>query len=122
MLEVNCASVTHPPLREFDRGLRKLALFDEASTALVLQNRRLFQCPNCVVTIGCSPTNNLAYGVYLNDTGLIVATNTWKDELAAIPESEAAWLRVNMVFVDVVKPLFAEQPASSPCTPSLLLE
>ena len=112
-LEVNCAAATHPPLREFDQSAHSLILFDEASPQMVLDNRKLFQCPNAYVTIGSSPTNSLAYSVYLNDTGLVVATNTWRHELAAMPACDRDWLAANMVYVEVENPLWKSAPRSS---------
>ena len=107
-LEVNCAGVSDPPLRAFSRGKHRLILFDEASTDMVLRNRRLFQAPNTGVTVGSSPTNALAYELYLNDTLLVVASNNWEHELAALPPSQHSWLESNMIFVSVKEKLFKE--------------
>ena len=75
---------------------------------MVLRNRRLFQAPNTAVTVGSSPTNALAYELYLNDTLLVVASNSWERELAALPPGERAWLDANMVYVLVKQKLFKE--------------
>ena len=107
-LEVNCAGVSDPPLRAFSRSHHRLILFDEAGTDMVLRNRRLFQAPNTAVTVGSSPTNALAYELYLNDTLLVVASNSWERELAALPPGERAWLDANMVYVLVKQKLFKE--------------
>ena len=107
-LEVNCAGVTDPPLRAFSRAKHRLILFDEASTDMVLRNRRLFQAPNTPVVVGSSPTNALAYELFLGDTLLVVASNNWEQELAALPASQRAWLQANMVFVSVKEKLFLE--------------
>ena len=107
-LEVNCAGVADPPLRAFSRSQHRLILFDEAATHMVLKNRRLFQAPNTAVTVGSSPTNALAYEVYLNDTLLVVASNNWEKELAALPPGERAWLDANMVYVNVKEKLYKE--------------
>ena len=107
-LEVNCAGVADPPLRAFSRSKHQLILFDEAGTHMVLKNRRLFQAPNIAVTVGSSPTNALAYDLYLNDTLLVVASNNWEKELAALPPRERAWLEANMVYVLVKEKLFKE--------------
>ena len=88
-LEVNCAGVEYPPLRAFSRAKHRLILFDEASTGMVLKNRRLFQGPNTPVCVGSSPTNKDAYEVYLGDTLLVVASNNWDEELAAPPHRSA---------------------------------
>ena len=107
-LEVNCAGVEYPPLRAFSRAKHRLILFDEASTGMVLTNRRLFQAPNTPVCVGSSPTNKDAYEVYLGDTLLVVASNNWDEELAALPASQRAWLEANMIFVSVQEKLYLE--------------
>ena len=107
-LEVNCAGVSDPPLRAFSRAKHRLILFDEASTDMVLRNRRLFQAPNTPVVVDSSPTNALAYALYLGDTLLVVASNNWEQELSALPEGQRSWLEANMVFVAVKEKLYVE--------------
>ena len=108
-LEVNCAGVEYPPLRAFSRAKHRLILFDEASTDMVLRNRRLFQAPNTPVVVGSSPTNALAHELFLGDALLVVVSNNWEPELAALPESQRAWLEANMVFVPVKEKLYVEE-------------
>ena len=105
-LEVNCAGVEDPPLRAFSRAKHRLILFDEASTHCVLKNKRLFQAPNTPVIVGSSPTNALAYSVYLGDTLLVVCSNDWEQELATLPAGQRDWLVGNMVFVSVKEKLY----------------
>ena len=105
-LEVNCAGVEDPPLRAFSRAKHRLILFDEASTHMVLKNKRLFQAPNTPVIVGSSPTNALAYSVFLGDTMLVVSSNDWVVELAALPRNQRDWLEGNMVFVSVTEKLY----------------
>ena len=107
-LEVNCAGASHPPLRNFDPKVHMCVIFDEASPRMVLQYRRLFQAPNCQVIIGQSPTNQSSYPVYLNDTALVVCSNTWHLELPALPEADQAWLQANMIYVEVQSRLWQE--------------
>ena len=107
-LEVNCAGVEDPPLRAFSRIKHRLILFDEASTFMVLKNKRLFQAPNTPVIVGSSPTNALAYSVYLGDTLLVVSSNEWERELSAMPVTQRDWLVGNMVFVSVQEKLHLE--------------
>ena len=75
---------------------------------MVLKNKRLFQAPNTPVIVGSSPTNALAYSVFLGDTLLVVASNNWEQELAALPEKQRDWLVGNMVFVSVQEKLYLE--------------
>ena len=108
-LEVSCAGASHPPLRNFDSQVHNCVIFDEASPKLVLTYRRLFQAPNCEVIIGQSPTNQSSYPVYLNDTALVVCSNTWHLELPALPEADRSWLQANMVYVEVKCRLWQEE-------------
>ena len=107
-LEVNCAGASHPPLRIFCDKTHRCIIFDEAPVNMVLGYRRLFQAPNCHVVIGQSPTNQSCYPVYLNDTALVVCSNSWAMELTALPESDASWILANMIFVQVTEKLWVE--------------
>ena len=107
-LEVNCAGVDDPPLRSFVSAQHRLILFDEASCHMVLKNKRLFQAPNTPVIVGSSPTNALAYSVFLGDTLLVVSSNDWEQELSALPDNQCDWLLGNMVFVSVQEKLYLE--------------
>ena len=107
-LEVNCAGASHPPLRNFDAHIHRCVVMDEAPVSMVLGYRILFQAPNCQVNIGQSPTNQSCYPVYLNETAIIICSNSWHTELPALCESDAGWIRANMVFVQVSEPLWKE--------------
>ena len=107
-LEVNCSECLDPPLRKFDMRAHSLILFDEGGVQMVLRNRRLFQAPNCSVTIGTSPTNRDAYDVYLNDTMLVICSNNWSAQLDGARAADAEWIKKNQIYVHVVKPLWLE--------------
>ncbi len=107
-LEVNCSECVDPPLRRFDMRAHSLILFDEGGVQMVLKNRRLFQAPNCPVTIGSSPTNRDAYDVYLNDTMLVICSNNWAAQLAGTASSDAEWIKKNQIYVSVTEPLWLD--------------
>ena len=44
----------------------------------------------------------------MNDTLLVVASNNWEKELAALPPIQRAWLDANMIYVLVKEKLFKE--------------
>lgn len=113
-LEVNCSDCLDPPLRKFDMRAHSLILFDEGGVQMVLKNRRLFQAPNCPVTIGSSPTNRDAYDVYLNNTMLVICSNTWSSQLAGTPSADAEWIKANQVYVHVTEPLWCTSAKASP--------
>ena len=50
----------------------------------------------------------MAYDVYLNDTLLIVASNSWMVQLKATPLPEANWILSNQVLVTVDAPLWLD--------------
>ena len=87
-LGLNCAGCTDQPLRSFHHEKFSLVLFDEASTQLVLLYKKLFQGPNCEVCIGMSATIMYSYSVYLNETLLVVASNSWAEELKALLDND----------------------------------
>jgi hypothetical protein len=102
VLEVNCASCPEPDLREFRPLKHKGILFDEASCQMVLQQKLLFQAPPMPVRLGCSTTNCHAYDVFISGAGLMIASNTWKADLAALKRDEdRQWLVDNSIVVDV---------------------
>ncbi len=77
-------------------------LFDEASCQMVLQQKLLFQAPPMPVRLGCSTTNCHAYDVFISGAGLMIASNTWKTDLAALKRDEdRQWLVDNSIVVDV---------------------
>ena len=107
-LELNCASCgLCPDLRRHDPQRHKVILFDEASPQMVLANRKLFQAPACWVDLGHSPTGRDVYRVFLNDSVLVVASNSWLATCWELPlESDREWLRANAVVVTVSEPLW----------------
>ena len=59
--------------------------------------------------MGSSPTNALTYDLFLGETLVVVASNNWKQELAALPEAQRDWLVGNMVGVSVTEKLYMER-------------
>ena len=54
-LELNCASLSTPNLRDYKPLEHKVVLWDEASPELVLTSTKLFQCPHAGSTWGTVP-------------------------------------------------------------------
>ena len=110
VLEVNCASCPEPDLREFRVFYHKGILFDEASCAMVLRQKKLFQAPAVPVTLGCSTTNCHAYSVFVSGIGLMIASNTWMAELDQLAcDEDRKWLMANSILVQVTSPLYVEE-------------
>jgi len=112
VLELNCGSCgTVVSLRQFRAHQHRCVLFDEASAALVLHNRKVFQAPPTWVDLGHSPTGRDIYSVFLADAVLVVNSNRWSEELEKIKKtsvSDHAWLVANMCLVKVSSKLYVE--------------
>ena len=115
VLELNCASCgTSPNLRDFDEDVHKCILFDEGTVAMVLKNRKLFQCPAVLVDLGHSPTGRDVYTVYLNDAVIVVGSNNWSQEVGELKKGgDAAWLSANAEHVAVTSPMYMKSAPSS---------
>ena len=110
VLEVNCAACPEPDLRELDPEIHKGILFDEASATMVLAQRRLFQAPPCWVDLGCSTTNCHKYQVFLSGMMLMVASNTWTQQVAQLEHAgDRQWLGANSYVVHVREPLWEQR-------------
>ena len=107
-LELNCAACLEPPLKEYKYGFHGGILFDEGSVAMVLRQRKLFQCAAAEVQLGCSATNAFTYSVFVHRTPLIVCSNTWSQQLACQSPEDAAWIAANTVHVMVREKLWCD--------------
>ena len=74
--ELNCAGGSEPDLRGFDPCVHKAILFDEATPMMVLNQRRLFQSPPCMLDLGCSTTNGHNGQVFVSGVLMIICSNT----------------------------------------------
>ena len=106
--ECDCSNNDHPNLRTLDRSEVKLVLFDECKATIVLRNKRLFQGHQLAATMVVSPTNRDSYRVCLHGIGLVIASNTWQDELKQMKNQEVCWLDANSVVVEVTSPLYSD--------------
>ena len=105
-LELNMATAPEPDLREYDRTFHDLVLLDECAPRQILRQIKLFQCPAVEVGLAASATSCHAYEVWVHKKLFVVATNVWKNELAALPMDDALWLIANSVCVEVSEPLW----------------
>ena len=93
------------PLRDFSYNLCDLVLLDEASVKMIWKYKKLFQCPNVLVQLGCGATTLFSYSVYIHCCLLVIASNTWRSKLSALPAEDRDWLEFNQVLVEVHEPL-----------------
>ena len=106
LLELNCAAGHEPDLRGFRYGHHTLVLFDEIRASIVAQQREMFQACAAEVQLGCSATNCHSYTVFLFRVKLVLCSNSWVRSLRDLCEEDQAWLRENMVYVEVKEPLW----------------
>ena len=105
-LEVNAANEESPNLISFSHLRHRAILLDEAPPSMVLANRKMFQCPNAMVQLAQSKTSCHAYEVYLNDTLIIICSNSWSTSVSRSPAAEADWIRANQVLVNIIEPMW----------------
>ena len=115
-----------PELKEFKSLYHDFVLFDEATTDMVLKYKKLFQSNASWVVCGSSSTNMYAYHPWFHKVRIIVASNTWSEEIKRLPLADANWLMENSVYVSVDQPLWEPdlEPfakiSSSCCTQTVL--
>ena len=103
-LEVNAADEESPALQCIDYKKHRCILLDEAPPEMILRNRKVFQCPNAMVTLGQSKTNCHSYSIYLNETLLAIASNEWQESVDALSKASRSWIHANQVYVKVTRP------------------
>ena len=98
-------------LRGFEPDVHRAILWDEAPVALILAQRKLFQCPPTWVDLGSSATANYIYKVWVNDTLMVICSNKWSVQLGQLPIADHEWVLANQVYVHVTAPLWEDQTA-----------
>ena len=106
----DCSNGNPPDLREFCRTSSELILFDELTASMAVSHKKLLQSSSDVCKLGCSPTQQHCYDVFLGGARCVVATNTWWADVKQLSDEDAAWLWANCVYVYVDTPLWIEPP------------
>ena len=102
VFETNCASCPEPELRDFKALFHQVILFDEASPALVIAQKKLFQAPPCFVELGCSTTNCHSYKVLVSGIRLVICSNGWSEAVASMSsQADKDWLNDNSFVLNV---------------------
>ena len=108
-LELNADGMRHPHLHGYDAQRIRLIFWDECDVQLILDNRKLFQCPPCWISLGFSPTGRDIYRVWVNDSVMAIGSNSWTEKVARLErESDAEWLRKNSVHIKVTAKMWKE--------------
>ena len=103
-LVTSCQGVRSPNLKNFQRARHRCIVFDEASSAMVVNNKQLFQAGLDLCQLGQSQCNQHSYTTWLYAIPLIISTNDWLRDIT--DEGEKHWLEANSVLVEVTEPLF----------------
>ena len=115
VLELNCANVKDVCLDGFDCLRHRAILWDEASAALVSNNRKIFQHPLCTVDVGHSPTGAHVKRYFLGNACSVITTNKWCEDVAKLPLGDQRWLEANMVVFPVENPLWVNPCPVASC-------
>jgi hypothetical protein len=104
-MELNMADTDNFCLRGFRPMHHKAILWDEASPHLISKQRKLFQCPPTLVTLGQSSTGMLVYSVWVNDCVMIVCSNKWTSILEKMDPQDRDWVKANTTHIKVPESL-----------------
>ena len=101
-LELNAQNMEVPVLLGFDADEHKLVFWDECKVQLVLDNRKLFQCPAAWIQLGFSPTGRDMYKVWLNEAVMAIGSNSWAEQVDALKcPTDQRWIVKNTLVVHV---------------------
>ena len=95
-----------PDLRGHSSEAHDCIVLDELSPHFAIQLKKLLQASNEVVTLGSSPTMSHSYQVHVHRCMIIVCSNVWAAEMAAIPLHHRNWLADNSVVVEIAQEMF----------------
>ena len=93
-------------MREYDYWEHEWILFDEASPAQVLNQKKLFQAQPIMCDMGTSGTNCHAYKVCLHRKPIIICSNDWAAKVERLMLSQRDWLKDNTVVIRVDTKLY----------------
>ena len=109
VLELNADGMVKPDLHGFSAERHKLIFWDELNVQVIVENRKLFQCPPCFVNLGYSPTGRDMYKVFVNKCVMAIGSNSWSEQVSALPKaSDRKWLTKNAVRIEVSEPMWLE--------------
>ena len=103
VLMVSCMNVLDPDLRDFNEAEHDGIVFDEGSADMIQRHRDLFQAPRHEIKLAHSQTGCYCYKVNVWRTKLIVTSNSFFEQLDALPSAHAAWVRANTKVLEVTE-------------------
>jgi hypothetical protein len=106
-LVVNCQGLDAdlPSLRDFDRGIHRCIVFDEAAHTQVLNNKSLFQAGKDMVILDQSRCGGFAYAIWPYQIAMVCCSNLFPVTQAEglLSAEEEDWLTKNVVVVELPK-------------------
>ena len=113
-MEVDCSSSVEPLLKDYKPLVHEVILFDEATPAMVIRSKKLFQAGASWVTLGQSSTNCHAYSCWLHRVRMVVCSNNWTRLLAEMSVEDQEWLNTNSFYHSVNEPLWVAGDDAEP--------
>ena len=108
-LAINCGtSLQEPDLRHYVRGVHECIVFEEAHAVMVIRCKQLFQAAPEHLSLATSQTQCHAYRVCVHGVLLVITSNVWLEEVAAMSPGDQEWLHENSYVVQVTEPLWLE--------------
>ena len=104
VLVLNCQDVKEPNLKSFDLQKHQAIIFEEASGAMIVANKMLFQAGVHQVQLGQSATNCNAYKRLLHGVRMIVCTNSFITP--GMADHDRQWLEQNVFYLQLTEPCF----------------
>ena len=95
----NVQNADEPNLKDFSRRQHRAIVFDEATPAFVVSNKVVFQANADGVRVQESRCQQYSTWRFLYAVPMIVCTNAF--DLSTVSPSEARWLRMNMLLLNV---------------------
>ena len=106
-LVIDVQNGAHPDLKSFDRDKHAALLLDEvASPQFVVDNKKLLQAHIDGALLGQSPTQSLAYEVWIWKVPIMLTTNNW--DLSKYSAADKNWIGENVIDVYIGNPVWEE--------------
>ena len=106
--QADCSGQNYPNVKGLSFWRHRIALFDECSVKVVLQNKRLFQGSHYGGSVGNTASNMYQQTINTWGVGIIVASNNWAYEISKQRPDDIEWLWSNCYYVNEQHKLFVE--------------
>ena len=97
VLELNCGRMDTVCITGFDNDVHECILWDECRTKLVSENRQVFHTPAQLVALQHTAGDTCVRRNWLNESSSVKCSYRWEEDVRALPQVDAAWLRGNSI-------------------------